>query len=517
MFFSTTNSPKAREEEIQVLLFRIEELQQQTQAKETQEADQIQIINFLEAQMNRREDWDSFLHEILKPHLTHSLLRFALIRWKLGAQLVKQERLEAFERADIFDEYRLKRACWSHWCILRDKKLRHAQQMEMARTTFLSKFLFRWHSALREKQHRQREKQFASEKYNRTLLWKWLLRWRTLANGEQPHPGSSRCREGKERLSHLGRLLQNRESRSLLRKFFVTWRIATLNQWKESFLHLREGYNRMRASTSEKIVSQPSFSSTVQDELEHIVEDSNNEQQRLENRIQGLLIELEDVKRQHENTTHIAKLEKESTYELQQELEEKQKALDGCTKQLKETYGRLDGENAETQEKLNMAFDIASSLRKLLDEKEAYLEQLKIAKEEAENNAEEYRTRCLEANTTIQVQQQQVEELQQQLEAAQNTSHDFASLLERRDFQLERLSREADRHYSKHLNRSYRRLQSPSRPTSPPLKQSSRPSPQPSTNTQLESIYEEINSLQQKILNRLNTTPSPTTEQLYSG
>jgi hypothetical protein len=37
---------------------------------------------------------------------------------------------------------------------------------------------------------------------------------------------------------------------------------------------------------------------------------------------------------------------------------------------------KFDGDSAATQEKLNSAFEIASSLRKLLDDKELHVQQL---------------------------------------------------------------------------------------------------------------------------------------------
>jgi chromosome segregation ATPase len=58
--------------------------------------------------------------------------------------------------------------------------------------------------------------------------------------------------------------------------------------------------------------------------------------------------------------------------------------VENYEKQLQEVSFRFDGETAEIQEKLTMAFEIASSLRKLLDDKETLLQQLKLAKDQQE-------------------------------------------------------------------------------------------------------------------------------------
>ena len=55
---------------------------------------------------------------------------------------------------------------------------------------------------------------------------------------------------------------------------------------------------------------------------------------------------------------------------------DKQAVVEECDRHLKELCVKFDGDSAATQEKLNSAFEIASSLRKLLDDKELHVQQL---------------------------------------------------------------------------------------------------------------------------------------------
>lgn len=66
---------------------------------------------------------------------------------------------------------------------------------------------------------------------------------------------------------------------------------------------------------------------------------------------------------------------------------DKQFIIDSYTMQLKEATHKYEEDTTETQEKLNMAFEIVGSLKKLLEQKEDYVEQLKIAKEQADSRS----------------------------------------------------------------------------------------------------------------------------------
>ena len=69
---------------------------------------------------------------------------------------------------------------------------------------------------------------------------------------------------------------------------------------------------------------------------------------------------------------------------------DKQFIIDSYTMQLKESTQKYEEETGETQEKLNMAFEIVGSLKKLLEQKEDYVEQLKVAKEQADSRSETF-------------------------------------------------------------------------------------------------------------------------------
>jgi hypothetical protein len=55
---------------------------------------------------------------------------------------------------------------------------------------------------------------------------------------------------------------------------------------------------------------------------------------------------------------------------------EKQQLIENYDQRLKEACQKFDGESIATQDKLTAAFEIASSLRKLLDDKELHVHQL---------------------------------------------------------------------------------------------------------------------------------------------
>lgn len=57
-------------------------------------------------------------------------------------------------------------------------------------------------------------------------------------------------------------------------------------------------------------------------------------------------------------------------------IKEKQAIVEEYDKKLKELCMKFDADSAATQEKLNSAFEIAASLRKLLDDKELHVQQL---------------------------------------------------------------------------------------------------------------------------------------------
>ncbi len=64
---------------------------------------------------------------------------------------------------------------------------------------------------------------------------------------------------------------------------------------------------------------------------------------------------------------------------------------DTLEKQLHDVSFRYEGETAEKvgiQEKLNTAFDIAASLRKLLDEKEEIIRQMRTSRDRQESQIE---------------------------------------------------------------------------------------------------------------------------------
>lgn len=109
--------------------------------------------------------------------------------------------------------------------------------------------------------------------------------------------------------------------------------------------------------------------------------------------------------------------------------QDKQLIIDNYAKQLKEAYDRFEGESAQTQGKLNMAFEIAASLRyfplwggflisqrKLLEQKESYIEQLKSSKDQLEHRLNQIKSRMDESGHTLKSKESQIHELHQQVE-----------------------------------------------------------------------------------------------------
>lgn len=247
----------------------------------------------------------------------------------------------------------------------------------------------------------------------------------------------------------------------------------------------------------------------------------------MENMISALK---EDIRAEQERLSqvqhkHLEELrnQKELIQALQIQSSEKESLLAQYEKKLESTNQKLAGESSDATNRLNQAFEIAASLRKLLDEKETQILQLKRSKDQQDLQIQHYATRLEEARELLSLKDEQIKELQDQLDSIQDTSKDYIQLLERKDSQLQRLSKELQRRneqeHSQDLSYLYSDFPSVDRVRHGyPLDSSysdvksdiSKPASKNNTKLrydELDAIYDEINSLQRKITARLVASP----------
>ena len=149
-------------------------------------------------------------------------------------------------------------------------------------------------------------------------------------------------------------------------------------------------------------------SALVQSQLRETIEDQEKE-------LSGVRKEVEAEKRQHKKVVDA----------LQAEAANKTTLAENYEKQLQEVSFRYDGETAEIQEKLTMAFEIASSLRKLLDDKETLLQQLKHAKDQQEIQIIQLKSKLDQSINKLENKTIELKELQHQFEEIKKNMQEY--------------------------------------------------------------------------------------------
>ena len=94
-------------------------------------------------------------------------------------------------------------------------------------------------------------------------------------------------------------------------------------------------------------------------------------------------------------------------------------------RQIQDISFRYDGETAEIQEKLTMAFEIAASLRKLLDEKEIILQQLRNSKDQQEIQVMQLKSKLDEAIHSLELRNNEITDQQKQFEEIKKNMHEY--------------------------------------------------------------------------------------------
>eukprot|EP01114_Cavostelium_apophysatum_P001629 TRINITY_DN11427_c0_g1_i1.p1 TRINITY_DN11427_c0_g1~~TRINITY_DN11427_c0_g1_i1.p1 ORF type:complete len:382 (-),score=126.41 TRINITY_DN11427_c0_g1_i1:29-1015(-) len=220
---------------------------------------------------------------------------------------------------------------------------------------------------------------------------------------------------------------------------------------------------------------------------------------------------------------------------LQAESADKQIILDNYTKQLREARRKL--EENDPQGKLNIAFDITSSLRKLLDEKEHVIVQLKSQIEHQRASLDHHKEKLSGVQQELELKEHKIADL---IANSADFKQNYSRLVESKDRQIGKLAQElksreisretsrSDYHSKSFLadnfsssNSSWIAQSTPLTNSAPVQRHRDRdtkenvdlmknnrsvqsPRPTAQKDSQLDSIYQEIDSLQKKIMSRLH-------------
>ncbi|KAI5064878.1 hypothetical protein GOP47_0019573 [Adiantum capillus-veneris] len=145
----------------------------------------------------------------------------------------------------------------------------------------------------------------------------------------------------------------------------------------------------------------------------------------------------EDTAEEVHHTLEIQNME-QAVNELQIQLAEKTSQLKSYEKALKETAEKLEGASDESQEKLSSAFKIASSLRKLLEDRENQYANLEGSCRRKELELEELQRKLAAANNsfseTVEARDARIQELESMLTQKHNEIHETQQ--EMQDLQL---------------------------------------------------------------------------------
>ncbi|KAH6558264.1 hypothetical protein KP509_1Z071600 [Ceratopteris richardii] len=136
---------------------------------------------------------------------------------------------------------------------------------------------------------------------------------------------------------------------------------------------------------------------------------------------------IEDTAEEVHHTLEIQNME-QAVNDLQIQLAEKSSQLKSYEKALKETAEKLEGASDESQEKLSSAFKIASSLRKLLEERENQYANLEGSCRRKELELEELQRKLASANSsfseTLEARDSRIQELESLLTQKHNEIHE---------------------------------------------------------------------------------------------
>ncbi|KAG0614176.1 hypothetical protein M758_6G156500, partial [Ceratodon purpureus] len=141
--------------------------------------------------------------------------------------------------------------------------------------------------------------------------------------------------------------------------------------------------------------------SSMRDEIEQQhcrIEDLQNDNVNLQRRIQTKNVE--DTAGEVHHTLELQNME-QNLQQLRIQLAERTSQLDSYEKALKETAERLEGTSDESQEKLTSAFEIAGSLRKLLEDREHQYASLEGSSRRRELELGEVQRKLASANCTL--------------------------------------------------------------------------------------------------------------------
>nr|PNR62684.1 hypothetical protein PHYPA_001108 [Physcomitrium patens] len=174
--------------------------------------------------------------------------------------------------------------------------------------------------------------------------------------------------------------------------------------------------------------------SSMRDEIEQQqarIEDLQNANVILQRRIQTKNVE--DTTGEVHHTLELQNME-HNLQQLHIQLAEQTSQLDSYEKALKETAEKLEGASDESQEKLTSAFEIAGSLRKLLEDREQQYACLEGSSRRRELELGEVQRKLAAANCTlcetVEVRDARIEELENILSRKQSEILDIQSHLQ---------------------------------------------------------------------------------------